>query len=543
MADAVVIGSGPNGLVAANLLADEGWDVEVLEAADSPGGAVRSAEVTAPGYQSDLYSAFYPLGYASPVIRDLGLERYGLRWVNAPAVVAHPTPGGPTAMLEHSLDATAESMERFAPGDGDAWRALYETYQTAGERFVDMLMSPVPPIRPAVALARRLGASRLLPFSRQMLMSVRRLGEERFAGEGGRLLLTGNACHADIAPEGATSAIFGWLLCGAGQDIGFPVPERGAGELTMSMVRRLEARGGRVRCGQRVTGIEVQGGRAVSVRTAAGDVVPVRRAVLADVDAVSLYAQLLDPAVLPAGLSTFIQRTFHRGPGTFKLDWALSAPIPWKDEEVGRAGTVHLADSVDEMTMTFAKLAAGLVPDEPLCLLGQMTTTDPTRSPAGTESAWSYSHVPIEVRGDAGPDGITGSWDEREIEAYAERMEARVEALAPGFRDLIVARHVASPKRLQADNANLVLGDVAGGTQNLHQQLVFRPVPGLARPETPIRGLYLASASAHPGGAVHGACGSNAAIAAIAAERPFRHPVQALTGQAARRVGQKVPPA
>jgi phytoene dehydrogenase-like protein len=309
------------------------------------------------------------------------------------------------------------------------------------------------------------------------------------------------------------------------------------------MVRRLESRGGRVRCGRRVTGIEVRGGRAVSVRTEDGEVVQARRAVLADVDAVSLYARLLDEAVLPHGLSSFIQRTFHRGPGTFKLDWALSEPIPWKDADIGRAGTVHLADSVDELTMTFAKLAAGIVPDDPFLLLGQMTTTDPTRSPAGTESAWAYAHVPIETRGDAGPDGITGAWDEREVQAFADRMEARVEALAPGFRDLIAGRHVASPHRLQADNANLVGGDVAGGTQNLHQQLVFRPTPGLARPETPVKGLYLASASAHPGGAVHGACGSNAAIAALAAWRPYKRPIQALTGVAARRVVQKVPPA
>ena len=202
-----------------------------------------------------------------------------------------------------------------------------------------------------------------------------------------------------------------------------------------------------------------------------------------------------------------------------KVDWALSGPIPWRDPSVASAGTVHLADSIDELTMTAAQLATAHVPRHPFVLVGQMTTADPTRSPPGTESAWAYAHVPVTVKGDAGDDRIEGRWDERETCAFARRMEARIEAHAPGFAERVIARHVFTPISFEQADANLVRGDIGGGTAQLHQQLVLRPSPGLARPETPIRGLYLASASAHPGGGVHGACGANAARAALAHHR------------------------
>jgi phytoene dehydrogenase-like protein len=210
---------------------------------------------------------------------------------------------------------------------------------------------------------------------------------------------------------------------------------------------------------------------------------------------------------------------FERGPGTIKIDWALAAPIPWRDTAVSGAGTVHLADSSQELTFTNAQLASGLVPDKPFVLLGQMTTSDSSRSPSGTESAWGYAHVPQEIRGDAGTDGITGKWNEGETTAFVRRIEDRIEAHAPGFRDQVIARHVMSPPELEAADENLVLGDLSGGTAQLHQQLLLRPLPGLARAETPIKGLYLASASAHPGSGVHGACGANAARAALFHDR------------------------
>lgn len=504
MTDAVVIGAGPNGLVGANVLADAGWDVTVLEANDTPGGAVRTAEVTAPGFRNDLFSAFYPLGAGSPVLADLRLEDHGLRWRHAPLVLANPTPGGPSVLLSTDVDVTAASLDAFAPGDGDAWRALHGDWRRISGPFLDaMFGTPFPPVRAGVRLAGRLGPSGLLPFARLAVMPVRRLADERFRGAGGGLLLAGNALHADLTPGSNLSALFGLALAGLGQDVGFPVPEGGAQSLTDALVRRLEARGGRVVCGARVDRIEIRRRRAVAVRTAAGDEVDAGRAVLADVGAPALYLSLVGAGHLPPRVVDAIGR-FEYGAATFKLDWALSSPIPWKDPDLNRAGTVHVADSMDELSEVSFDLVLGRMPANPFLLVGQMTTSDPTRSPAGTESAWAYTHV---------PHGVT--WDDDATAAMVDRMEQRIEGHAPGFRDRILARHVFTPDGLQAANANLVGGDVNGGTAQLHQQLVFRPVPGLARPETPIRGLYLASASAHPGGGVHGAPGANAARAAL----------------------------
>lgn len=518
MTDAVVIGAGPNGLVAANLLADAGWDVVVLEANAEPGGAVRTAEITAPGFRNDLFSAFYPFAAASRVLRDLHLENHGLRWVHAPAVVAHPVRDAPAAILSRDLGVTAASLEAFSAGDGDAWRELYATFDRVGTDLIATLLGPFPPVRAGIPLALKLGPRGALDFGRLALVPVRRLVEETFGGAGGQLLLTGAALHADVPPEGAGSGLLGWMMTSLGQRFGFPVPEGGAQCLTDALVARLESKGGRVACNARVTKVTIEGRRATGVVTADGSFLPARRAVLADTDAVALYRHLVGDDHLPARVLRGLDR-FHRGLGTVKVDWALSGPIPWRDPTVAGAGTVHLADSVDELTMTAAQLATAHVPRNPFVLLGQMTTSDPTRSPAGTESAWAYAHVPAATRGDAGEDGIEGRWDAREAEAFARRMEQRIEEHAPGFAALVMARHIFTPVSFEEANANLVAGDIGGGTAQLHQQLVLRPTAGLARPETPIKRLYLASASAHPGGGVHGACGANAARAALGHDR------------------------
>jgi phytoene dehydrogenase-like protein len=515
--DAIVIGAGPNGLVAANLLADAGWSVTVFEAQPTPGGAVRSAEVTAPGFTNDLFSAFYPLAAASPVLQRLRLEDWGLQWRHAPAVLAHPIPDGPTAVLSRDLDTTSASLDRFGPGDGDAWRDLYALFEQATPPFLELLLDPFPPVKAMAKLVARLRVARSIELARLALLSVRRMVTERFRGQGGQLLVMGNAAHTDISPEAAGSGLFGFILAGLAQQVGYPVPRGGAQRLTDALVARLQAKGGALVCDAHVDSIIVRGSRAVGVEVS-GDAVIAERAVLADTDAVALYRNLVGSAHLPSKVMDRITR-FERGPATVKIDWALSDPIPWNDEAVSRAGTVHFADSPDELTFTAAKLASGLVPDKPFVLLGQMTASDSTRSPAGTESAWAYAHVPHEVRGDAGPDDITGKWDDRETEAFVRRMEDRIDAHAPGFRDRVIARHVMSPPQLEAADENLVLGDVSGGTAQLHQQLVFRPILGLARAETPVKGLYLASASAHPGGGVHGACGANAAKAALLHDR------------------------
>jgi phytoene dehydrogenase-like protein len=528
--DAVVIGAGQNGLVAANVLADAGWDVLVLEEQPEPGGAVRSADGPAPGFVTDLCSAFYPLTAASRAFQALRLEDDGLRWVHAPAVLAHPLPDGRAAVLSRDLDATAAGLDELGAGDGAAWRRLYGTWERLNPALLDALFVPFPPVRSGVRLARSLGLAELLKFARFALLPARRVAEEEFTGPGA-LLLAGCAMHADLMPEATGSGIFGWLLSMLGQQYGFPVPEGGAGQITAALVRRLQRKGGAVRCEAPVREVIVRGGRAVGVRTANGDEIAASRAVLADVPAPVLYGGLVDWTHLPARLRDDIRR-FQWDFATFKVDYALRGPVPWTSPGTAGAGTVHISASMDETTEYTAQLAMGRVPAHPFLLVGQMTTSDPSRSPAGTESLWAYTHVPREVRGDAGGDDISGAWDERDRELFAARIEDRLEQFAPGFRDLIVARTVSSPLGLQEHNASLVGGAINGGTAAVHQELMFRPTPGLGRPETPVAGLYLASASAHPGGAVHGACGSNAARAAL---RGHRARYQRIAAAAARK--------
>ncbi len=513
--DAIVIGAGHNGLVAANLLAERGWRVLVLEQQPLPGGAVKSGELTEPAFTSDLFSAFYPLAAVSPALRGLELEEHGLRWRRAPLPVAHPQADGRCAALSLDVDETAASLEQFAPGDGDAWRSLYAYWQRAGEPFMDALLRPFPPLRGSARLLAALGPRGLLRFTRFALLPVRRLAEETFHGEGGAWLLAGNALHADLTPDSAGGGLFGWVLCGLGQQHGFPVPEGGAGRLTDALVARLRAVGGRLECGVEVERVLVRRGSAVGVQVRGGGQVAAARAVLATTTAPALFERLVGEQHLPRSFVADLRRGFQWDNGTVKLDWSLDAPIPWTAAEARRAGTLHVADGLDALTRTSAQLSRGLIPDEPFLVMGQYASFDTTRQPPGRETAWAYTHVPQRARGDAGGDGLAGAWDERETAAFVARMEAQIERRAPGFGALIRRRHVFTPPTLEAANANLSGGAINGGTAQLHQQVVFRPVPGLARAETPVRGLYLAGSSAHPGGGVHGAAGANAARAAL----------------------------
>lgn len=504
--DAVVIGAGPNGLVAANALVDAGWDVVVLEAQPTVGGAVRSAEVTAPGYLSDLFSAFYPLAVASPVIRGLELDRFGLEWTAAPDVLAHALDDGRAALLAPQPERTAESLDGFAAGDGEAWLAMFEQWGRIRDPLLDALFAPLPPIRAITRVLRRLGVAGGLDLARLAVLPVRRLAAENFTGAGAGLLLTGNAMHADVPPDAAGSGVFGWLLSMLAQDVGYPVPRGGAQQLSDALARRIVAGGGVVETGARVTRVLTAGpsGRtAVGVRTADGRQIHARRAVVADVVAPVLYRELVGEERLPP---TLVRRLAQFQPDypTMKLNWAVSAPVPWAAGAARGAGTVHLGVDDAGFVDYSADLSTGRVPSHPFVLFGQMSTADPSRSPAGTESAWAYTHLPV-----------SAARDESAVRAHADRVEAAIERVAPGFRDLVIGRHLQSPSSINDDDANLLLGAVNLGTSAPHQMAIFRPFTGLGRPETPYERLYLASASAHPGGGVHGACGWNAARIAL----------------------------
>ncbi len=518
--DAVVIGAGPNGLVAANGLADRGWEVLVLEAQPEPGGAVRSAEAVEPGFVNDRFSAFYPLAAVSPHIAALDLGRHGLRWAHAPVVMANPVVDGPAVLLGRDRATTAASLEQHGTGDGDAWLTLQDEWERLQPQLVGALMDPFPPLRSAARLLPRLGVRGAGEFVRRALLPVERLGDETFTGRGGQLLLAGCALHADLTPQASVGGFLGWMLAAIGQQHGWPVPEGGSGSLSAAMVRRLEWAGGRVECGRPVVRIEVASGRAAAVHTADGERIVARRAILADVVAPSLYRDLVDRSAVPARVFDDLSR-YQRGAATFKVNWTLDGRLPWADPDVARSGTVHVTRSVEELTMNAAQLATGQIPDAPFCLVGQMTVADPTRSPAGTQAVWAYTSVPQRIRADAAGE-IDGLSSESDVARFADRIQARIEAFAPGFTSCIRRRDIQDPASMQRDDVNLLGGDKSLGTAQLHQQLVFRPIVGLARTETPIPGLFLASASAHPGGGVHGACGANAARAALWADRRRR---------------------
>ncbi|MGZ4745414.1 MAG: phytoene desaturase family protein [Oryzihumus sp.] len=504
--DAVVIGAGHHGLVTAAVLADAGWDVLVLEARDRVGGAVAS--VVRDGWVMDEFSACHPLAAASPVLQALALDEVGLQWARSERVLAHV--GAPEdtegALLHQDPARTAAWLAREHPADGDAWLQLVRDYDRVKGPFLEALLTRWPPVGPGARLAGALG--RELPrFVRFLTLPVARMGEELFAGQRGRELLAGNAMHADIPPDSAGSGVFGWLMSMLAQDVGFPSPVGGSGRLAEALAERARRCGARIELGETVTGIDVRDGRAGAVTTASGRWVRARRAVVADTSAPALYEQLLPESVVPRRVRDDLRRRFQWDLPTVKLNYRLSAPVPWTASAARGAGVVHVGAGLPGLVRWSADLGGGRVPEQPFALVGQMSTIDPTRSPEGTEALWVYTHLPRGVHDDASADVVAGL------------TEAMMDRYAPGWQDLVRDRWVQRPGELHAQDANLGQGAVGGGTQQLSQQLVFRPVTGLGGPRTAIEGLYLGSAATHPGGGVHGACGYLAARCALADNR------------------------
>jgi phytoene dehydrogenase-like protein len=500
---AIVVGSGPNGLAAAIALAEAGREVTVLEAADRLGGAVATEELTLPGFRHDTYSAVYPAAAASPVFARMPLQRHGLRWIHPPACYAHPLPDGGGAALYRDVDATAAALDAVAPGDGERWRRFAGPYLRCFGAVRDTLLSGFPPVRGPLRLAAGLGSHGLLDFARLVLMPAHALGEEVFDGDGSRAWLYGAAMHGDVPPHGAGSAVAATYLNLLGHAVGWPSPEGGAGRLADALVSHLRSLGGEVRTGARVTRIAVERRRVTGVETAGGDAMPATL-VVADTMPGALLA-LAGDALGPEYASAL--RRYRPGPATIKVDWALDGPIPWQSPAAREAGTVHVGGTEAEVLETTAAVAG--LPERPFLLVGQQSLADPSRAPAGRHTAWAYTHGPKRV-----------DWD-AEAARHVERMEAQVERFAPGFHDRILARHVLTPSDLERRNANLVGGDVGGGSYTL-DQVLFRPVPSLTPYRTPVRGLYLGSAATFPGGAVHGVPGDAAARLALAEARVRR---------------------
>jgi phytoene dehydrogenase-like protein len=498
--DALVVGSGPNGLAAAITLARAGLSVLVLEAAARPGGAVMTEELTLPGFRHDTFSSVYPAGAASPVFAEMPLERHGLRWVHPEACLAHPLPDGRAVVLYRDLDRTAASLARIDAGDGERWCDFAAPLVQNFDALVASMLAGFPPVRGPLRLLAGLGPRAAAQLFGLLFTPAVSLAEKLFRGDGSRAWLYGSAMHSDVPPTGAGSAIAAVYMNLLGHGAGWPSPEGGAGRLADALVSYLGELGGAVRTGATVTAILSSGRRVAGVMLADGErlTAPI---VVADVMPAALVR--LAGEALPHRYARALGR-YRYGPATLKIDWALDGPIPWSAAEAREAGTVHVVGSARELLQSTA--ATRGLPQRPFMILGQQSLADPTRAPDGQHTAWAYSHGSHAV-----------DW-KLEREPHLERMEAQVERFAPGFSDRILARHVLGPADLERRNANLPGGDVGGGSYSL-DQLIFRPTRSLAPYRTPVRGLYLGSAATFPGGAVHGVPGRAAARLALAETR------------------------
>ena len=462
---ACVVGAGSNGLSAAIVLAQAGLQVDVFEAERIPGGAVRSMELTLPGFIHDFGSAVYALGAGSPFFAKLPLKDYGLEWMHSPAPLAHPLDDGTAVVLERNIEEAAATLGR----DGHQWRALMEPLVMHWREFAPEVLRPVLKIPKHPWLLARFGVN--------ALWSARTVAS-RFESERTRALFAGLAAHSFLSLDEPLSSAFGILMAVPAHAVGWPIARGGSQSITNALCGYLEKLGGSVVTSTRIESLDVLSDYELILC----DVTPRQFLTIAGEKLSENYKRQL--------------RKYRYGLGAFKVDYALNAPIPWKASECARAVTVHLGGSFDEIAASEKAVRNGEHPERPFVLLVQPTPFDPSRAPAGKHIAWAYCHVP------------NGSSVD-----MLSRLEGQIERFAPGFRDTVLARRVFPPAGLEAMDANLVGGDIAGGVIDLRQML-FRPTPKLYA--TSARGIYLCSSSTPPGGGVHGMCGFHAATRALA---------------------------
>ena len=464
--DAVVVGSGPNGLAAAILIARAGRSVLVIEAKDTIGGGARSAELTIPGFTHDVCSAIHPLAASSPFLSELPLSDHGLEWIYPPAAMAHPFDDGTAAVLERSVAATGRTLGE----DFESYvRLMSPLVRDWGGLSVDLL-GPLRLPKHPVALTR---------FGLLALRSASNLARAKFKGERARALFAGLAAHSMLPLERPLSAAFGLVLGVTGHAVGWPLPRHGSQSISDALASYLRSLGGEVITGRLIESI---------------DELPPARAVLFDVTP-RQFLRIVGETLPPS----YRRRLggYRYGPGVFKVDWALDGPVPWRAPEVARAATVHLGGTIDEIAASEQDVWDGGHADRPFVLLAQQSLFDSTRAPEGKHTAWAYCHV---------PNGSTLD--------MTDRIEAQVERFAPGFRDLILAKSAMSPTALEEYNPNYVGGDINGGIQDLGQ-LFSRPMLRPSPYSTPRKGIYICSSSTPPGGGVHGMCGYHAARKAL----------------------------